>query len=140
MQSPMSLPTWVHLASGRWSASLESRAAFIILSFYSVIGGWAIAYAVDTAIRGLAGLDARAAQLRFDALMAAPLTMAAYHLVYMAAVALIVARGIARGIEEACKVLMPILIALIIGLSLFSIVQGDVGATLRFLFRSILRI
>ena len=30
---------------------------------------------------------------------------------------------------------MPILIALIIGLSLFSIVQGDVGTTLRFLFR-----
>ena len=110
-------------------------AAFIILSFYSVIGGWAIAYAVDTAIRGLAGMDARAAQLRFDALMAAPLTMAAYHLVYMAAVALIVARGIARGIEEACKILMPILIALIIGLSVFSIAQGDVGATLRFLFR-----
>jgi NSS family neurotransmitter:Na+ symporter len=124
-------------ASRRWAlvGLIGVAAAFIILSFYSVIGGWAIAYAVDTAVRGLAGLDARAAQLRFDDLMAAPLTMAAYHLVYMAAVALIVARGITRGIEEACKVLMPILIALIIGLSLFSIVQGDVGATLRFLFR-----
>jgi NSS family neurotransmitter:Na+ symporter len=44
--------------------------AFIILSFYSVIGGWAIAHAVDTATRGIAGLNARAAQLRFDALMA----------------------------------------------------------------------
>jgi NSS family neurotransmitter:Na+ symporter len=110
-------------------------AAFMILSFYSVIGGWAIAYAADTAIRGLAGLDARAAQLRFDALMAAPLTMAAYHLVYMAAVAFIVGRGIARGIEDACKILMPVLIVLIIGLSLFSIAQGDLGATLRFLFR-----
>jgi neurotransmitter:Na+ symporter, NSS family len=109
--------------------------AFLILSFYSVVGGWAVAYAVDTAIFGLAGLDARAAQLRFDVLMAAPLKMAAYHLVYMAAIAFIVARGIARGIEEACKILMPILIALIIGLSLFSIVQGDVGAALRFLFR-----
>ena len=110
-------------------------AAFLILSFYSVIGGWAIAYAVDTAIHGLAGLEARAAQERFDALMVAPLKMMAYHLAYMTAVAFIVARGIARGIEEACKILMPILIALIIGLSLFSIVQRYVGATLRFLFR-----
>lgn len=109
-------------------------AAFMILSFYSVIGGWAIAYTADTAILGLAGLDAHTSQLRFDALMAAPLKMAAYHLAYMVAVAFIVARGIARGIEEACKVLMPILIVLIIGLSLFSIVQGDVRATLRFLF------
>jgi NSS family neurotransmitter:Na+ symporter len=61
--------------------------------------------------------------------------MAAYHLMYMAAVAFIVARGVARGIEEACTFLMPILISLIICLSLFSIVQGDIGATLRFLFR-----
>ena len=93
-------------ASRHWAlvGLMGIATAFIILSFYSVIGGWAIAYAVDTAIRGLSGLDARAAQVRFDALMAAPLTMAAYHLVYMASVAIIVARGIARGIEEACKI------------------------------------
>jgi NSS family neurotransmitter:Na+ symporter len=109
--------------------------AFLILSFYSVIGGWAIAYAADTVTRGVAGLDARAAQARFDAMMSAPVTMAAYHLVFMAAVAFIVARGITRGIEQACKILMPILIGLIVGLSLFSLAMGDIGATLRFLFR-----
>jgi NSS family neurotransmitter:Na+ symporter len=53
----------------------------------------------------------------------------------MTAVAFIVARGIARGIEEACKILMPILIVLIVGLSLFALGVGNVGATLRFLFR-----
>jgi NSS family neurotransmitter:Na+ symporter len=110
-------------------------AAFLILSFYSVIGGWAVAYAVDVASRGLNGLDAAAAQARFDALMSAPVTMAAFHLLYMAAVAFIVARGIAGGIEKACKVLMPILIVLIVGLGLFSSAMGDLGATLRFLFR-----
>jgi hypothetical protein len=88
--------------------------AFLILSFYSVIGGWAIAYAVETASYGLAGLNAASAQARFDALMASPARMAAYHLVYMAAVASIVARGVARGIEDACKILMPVLILLII--------------------------
>ena len=109
--------------------------AFLILSFYSVIGGWAIAYAVDTASRGLAGLDAASAQARFDALMASPARMTAYHLVYMAAVAFIVAHGIASGIEKACKILMPILIVLILCLSVFSLAVGDVKATLRFLFQ-----
>jgi NSS family neurotransmitter:Na+ symporter len=52
--------------------------AFLMLSFYSVIGGWAIACAVDTATQGLPGLDARAAQARFDALMSAPVTMATF--------------------------------------------------------------
>ena len=109
--------------------------AFLILSFYSVIGGWAIAYAVETSSRGLGGLDAASAQARFDALMASPARMTGYHLVYMAAVAVIVARGIASGIEYACKILMPILIVLIIGLSVFSLMLGDVRATLRFLFQ-----
>ena len=124
-------------ASRLWALCgvLGVTAAFIILSFYSVIGGWAIAYAVDTASYGLAGADARAQQMRFDAILAAPVKMAVYHFIYMAAVALIVARGISRGIEEACKILMPILIGLIVGLGLFSMTQGDVAATLRFLFR-----
>jgi NSS family neurotransmitter:Na+ symporter len=89
----------------------------------------------DTALRGLAGADVRAARVRFDALLAAPLTMTAYHSVYMATVAIIVARGISQGIEAACKILMPVLIGLIIALGLFSMTQGDLAATLRFLFR-----
>lgn len=124
-------------ASRHWALCglLGVAAAFIILSFYSVIGGWAIGYALDIVLHGLAGTNAQSAQGRFDTLLAAPVTMAVYHLAYMAAVALIVARGISRGIEEACKVLMPILIGLILALSLFSMTQGDTAATLRFLFR-----
>jgi len=124
-------------ASHLWALCglLGVAAAFIILSFYSVIGGWAIGYAVDTTWHGLAGADARTAQIRFDDFLASPLKMAAYHSIYMGAAAFIVARGISRGIEEACKVLMPILIVLIIGLGLFSMTQGDHAAALRFLFR-----
>ena len=108
--------------------------AFLILSFYSVIGGWAIAYAVETVRSGLPGADPGAAQERFDTLLASPLQMAAYHAVFMAAAALIVGRGILQGIESAMKVLMPVLIALIVVLSLYSMIEGDVGASLRFLF------
>ena len=113
---------------------LGVAAAFIILSYYSVIGGWAIAYAVNTALQGLGGADVRAVQARFDALLAAPLTMTAYHLVFMAAVAFIVAGGVSKGIEAACKILMPILIGLIVIIGLFSMTQGDLAATWRFLF------
>jgi NSS family neurotransmitter:Na+ symporter len=124
-------------ASRLWTLCglLGVAAAFMILSFYSVIGGWAISYAVDTTLYDLAGVDARVAQSRFDNLLAAPVKMTTYHFIYMAAAAFIVARGISRGIEEACKVLMPILIVLIIGLGLFSMTRGDLAATMRFLFR-----
>ena len=117
-----------------WVGVLGVVTAFLILSFYSVIGGWALAYVLETVRNGLPGADARAAQGRFDALLASPVQMAAYHAAFMAATALVVSRGILNGIESAAKILMPILIALIVVLSLYSMIEGDVGASFRFLF------
>jgi NSS family neurotransmitter:Na+ symporter len=56
-------------ASPRWGfvGAIGVVAGFLILSFYSVIGGWAIAYLVDTVRIGLPAGDAQAAQARFDA-------------------------------------------------------------------------
>ena len=121
-------------ASSHWSAigALGTAASFLILSFYSVIGGWAIAYALDAMIGG-ASVMATGPQQRFDALMAAPLQVAAYHAVFMALSAAIVARGVAGGIEAATKVLMPVLVALIVLLAVNSAVVGDAAAALRFL-------
>lgn len=108
--------------------------AALILSFYSVIGGWAVAYVVDTIRDGLPGATAPAVQARFDALLASPLRMTLYHTLFMAATAAVVARGIAGGIERVSLYLMPILIVLIVGLASYSIIQGDAPAALRFLF------
>jgi len=128
----------VSLASGaakRWGlAGLWGiLTGFLILSFYSVIGGWTLSYAVETVMHGLGGADAGAVQARYDALLASPLRMLAYHALFMACAALIVARGIANGIETASKVLMPVLLALMLVLAAYSIIEGDVAATLRFL-------
>jgi NSS family neurotransmitter:Na+ symporter len=123
-------------ASPRWGfvGAIGVVAGFLILSFYSVIGGWAIAYLVDTVQIGLSAGDAQAAQARFDALLASPLKLALYHLVFMAIASAIVARGIAGGIEEASKILMPMLVILIAALAIYSAIEGDLARTLRFLF------
>jgi neurotransmitter:Na+ symporter, NSS family len=125
-----------HAASRRWSAIGVWGAAIaaLILSFYSVIGGWALAYAAETAWLGLPGTQAALAQARFDALLGSVPRMATYHTLFMALTALIVWHGIAGGIETACKILMPALIVLLAVLTVYSVIQGDVGATLRFLF------
>jgi NSS family neurotransmitter:Na+ symporter len=124
-----------HSASRRWPivGTLGVLTGFLILSFYAVIGGWTVAYAVETAIGGLPGDGPQAAQARFDALLASPLRMLAYHAFFIAATAVIVARGIAGGIETAGKVLMPLLAALMLLLAGYAIAAGDVPATLRFL-------
>jgi len=123
-------------ASAAWGlvGVLGVIAGFLILSFYSVIGGWAIAYAVDTLRVGLPAGEAQAAQARFDALLASPLKLALYHFVFMAVTTVIVARGIKGGIEEAAKILMPMLVVLLAALALYSALEGDFAGTLRFLF------
>jgi neurotransmitter:Na+ symporter, NSS family len=123
-------------ASRKWRlvGALGVVTGFLILSFYSVIGGWAIAYAVDTVDVGLPAGDAQAAQARFDTLLASPLKLSFYHLVFMTVTTAIVARGISGGIEEATKILMPALVILLAALAIYSAVEGDFVGTVRFLF------
>jgi NSS family neurotransmitter:Na+ symporter len=107
---------------------------FLILSFYSVIGGWTLGYAIDTATQGLAGANPQAVKTRYDEFLAAPVQMTLYHAIFMAVTAVIVARGVAHGIETASKVLMPMLGVLMLALAGYSIVEGDFATTLRYLF------
>ncbi len=123
-------------ASTRWAlvGLAGVVGSIVILSYYSVIGGWALAYVVDTVANGLPS-SADLTQARLDALLASPLRIAAYHLLFLGLTAVVVARGIANGIERASLYLMPILTVLVILLAAYSIAHGDLGAAVRFLFR-----
>lgn len=121
-------PAW------RWAGVLGIVAGVLVLSFYSVIGGWTIAYAADSLFAGLPAGEAPAAQARYDALLASPAPMIGYHGLFLALTAAVVARGVSRGIEAATRILMPLLAALMLGLALYAAVQGDLRAALRFLF------
>ena len=106
----------------------------LILSFYSVIGGWAMAYLVDTTLHGLPSQDAAGARARFDALLSSPGTLLLYHLAFMAMAVAIVARGVSKGIERASMILMPTLIALLVALAIYSLVRGGFRPTWNYLF------
>jgi NSS family neurotransmitter:Na+ symporter len=124
-------------ASRRWAAAgaLGVLTGYLILSFYSVIGGWTIGYAFETALHGLPGADAQAVRERFDAFLASPWRMLGWHAVFMATAAVVVARGVEKGIETASKVLMPLLVVLMLALAAWSIAEGDLASTLRFLLK-----
>ncbi len=119
--SSMELVAREESRSRRWRhfGLLGAAASFLILSFYAVVGGWTVEYAVGD---------------RFDSLLASPLRMAVYQGVFLVAVALIVVRGVQRGIESAMKILMPIMAVLLVALAVYSMAEGDAGETLRFLF------
>ncbi len=82
-------------------------AGFIVLSFYSVVGGWTIAYLVKTAAGQLATSDPQALGGVFGEFTADPWEPLIYHGLFMALTMAVVGRGVGGGIERASRILMP---------------------------------
>jgi NSS family neurotransmitter:Na+ symporter len=123
-------------ASKWWSmfALLGVITGALILSFYSVIGGWAIAYLVDAAGHGVRLESASSAQERFNSLLISPGKLLLYHTTFMAIATVIVARGISKGIERASMWLMPTLVALLVTLAIYASSRGGFWQTWNYLF------
>ncbi|GAA5177543.1 sodium-dependent transporter [Modicisalibacter zincidurans] len=108
--------------------------AFLILSFYSVIGGWSLFYTLGSVTGSFSGQDADGIGALFDDLLASPGTLLLWHSVFMVLVIGIVARGVTLGLEGAVRTLMPalgIILVVLVGYGLFS---GYFGEALVFMF------
>ncbi|MGH7542912.1 MAG: sodium-dependent transporter [Gemmatimonadota bacterium] len=105
----------------------------LILSFYSVVGGWTMAYVVKVATGAIGpGTDTAAV---FAGVAGNPLSSIGWHLAFMALTVLIVVGGVRGGIERWTKVLMPALAGLLILLVLRAVTLSGAGAGLDFYLR-----
>lgn len=118
----------------RWVGWLGIATGTLILSYYAVIAGMTIGYAVGAASHGFAGLDAEGAAGLFERLVRDPLLLGSCQISFLAATALIVARGIGNGVEIACKILMPLLAVLMLLLVVYAAIEGDWRRSVGFLF------
>lgn len=125
-----------NLASPVWriSAIVGVLAAFIILSFYSVIGGWAASYVGHAAMGDFTGQSAEAIGELFGGLLASPVTLLIWHSIFMALVIFVVARGLKSGLERAVTILMPALFVLLLVAVGYATTTGHFGEAVAFLF------
>jgi NSS family neurotransmitter:Na+ symporter len=107
---------------------------FLILSFYSVVAGWTIAYAVRAASGVFSGIDAAGAKAVFDGLVGDAERQLAWHTIFMTASTLVVARGVASGLEKAVRFLMPALFVLLVLMVIYSFSAGDFGRAVSYMF------
>jgi len=110
-------------------------AGFLILSFYSVIGGWAISYVGTTASGQLAGQSADAVGAIFSGLLSDPTKLLAWHTLFMAMVMVVVVRGVRSGLERAVSILMPALFVLLLIMVGYAMTTGHFGQAAAFLFQ-----
>ena len=125
-----------NLASPGWrlSAIVGMLAAFIILSFYSVIGGWAASYIGHAAMGDFAGVTADSVGDLFGGLQASPVQLLAWHSIFMALVILVVSQGLKGGLERAVTILMPALFILLLVVVGYATTTGHFGEAVSFLF------
>jgi len=124
-------------ASGLWSGvgAWGVLTGFLILSFYSVIGGWTVAYipqALSNAFQDQSPQDIGA---QFSRMLADPVGLTFHHAIFMALTAVVVARGVSEGIERAVTVLMPLMFAILIGLVFYAFATADMGRAFEFFFQ-----
>lgn len=112
------------LASGtlwKWVGAMGVAAGFIILSFYSVIAGWSVAYIFKFLLGAFTGLSPAGIAQEFNALVTHPVIPLLWHGLFMLLTAGIVVLGVAWGIERWNKILMPMLLVLLIVLVVRSV-------------------
>ncbi len=122
--SPWVITGWLGVVSG-----------FVILSYYSVVGGWVLHYIYLSLSNSFAGRTPEEIAKIFAALQTnAPLQIL-WHATFMLLTIVIVAGGIQTGIERGNKIMMPLLFLLLCALLVYALQTGGARAGIDFLVR-----
>jgi neurotransmitter:Na+ symporter, NSS family len=119
----------------RWIGWMGVVAGFLILSYYSVIAGWALAYVFRAAGGAFTGVGGEEVQGMFTRLVSDPERLLAWHTLFMVMTTVVVARGVRGGLEKAVRILMPLLFAILVILVGYAMNTGHFEQGLQYLFR-----
>ena len=117
-----------------WVGWMGVLAGFLILSYYSVIAGWALAYVVRAGSGMFIGMNAESINNLFGALVSDPERVLAWHGIFMVMTMVVVARGVKAGLEKAVRYMMPGLFIILLVLVVYATTTGYFYEGLRFLF------
>lgn len=101
----------------KWMSLITVITPLIILSFYSVVGGWSIDYFTQSLFKGF---DGNVAGI-FSALSSAVWIPLLMFTLFLGITALIVIAGVKSGIERFNNISMPVLFILILAVALYSL-------------------
>ncbi|HHO68470.1 MAG TPA: sodium-dependent transporter, partial [Gammaproteobacteria bacterium] len=97
-----------------WLGWAGVAGGFLILSYYSVIAGWALAYVFRAGSGMFTGVTADGVASIFNALVTDPERLLAWHTIFMVMTMVVVARGVRSGLEQAVRYMVPALFVILI--------------------------
>lgn len=120
----------------RWIGLITVIVPLIVLSYYSVIGGWSVEYLIKSLTLSFTG-DTSQGEMSsmFAEFTSSTWTPLLCHTAFLLATTLIVVVGIKDGIEKFSKVMMPVLFAIVIMIAVYSLTLPGAGKGVEYLFR-----
>ena len=119
----------------RMMAFVPLISGFLVLSYYAVVAGWTLYYAVEAVCGGFLGKSSAEFTSDFSQFIASPIQPVAWTAIIIALTCAIVALGVQRGIEKGSKIMMPLLFIFIVVLMVCSLSLPNAGRGLEFLFK-----
>ncbi|MEJ2213417.1 MAG: sodium-dependent transporter [Gammaproteobacteria bacterium] len=117
-----------------WLGWIGVISGFLIMSFYSVIAGWALAYVLEAVSGGFQGFSGESSANAFVGHISNPGVTTFWHTIFSVMTVIVIAKGVRSGLEKAVKVLMPTLFVLLVLLLGYAINTGYFEQGLGFLF------
>lgn len=105
---------------------------YLLMMFYTTIGGWMLLYFYKIAAGHFQGMDAAAIEGEFGGLMARPGLMTVCMVLMVLLCFGVCSMGLQKGVEKITKIMMLLLLGLMIVLAIHSIMLPGAGAGLEF--------
>lgn len=115
-----------------WYSPFGMLGNYMLMFFYTVVGGWLVNYFVQYLTGSLAGLDSEGVQAAYASMLSDPAEMISWMLVVVLIGFVICLGGLQKGVERISKWMMVALLALILVLAVRSLTLPGGGEGLAF--------
>ena len=123
-----------HSRRWQWVGAMAVVTGLFILSYYSVVAGWTLAYVQKSMSGVFTGASPAQVSAVFASFTGSWAQVGIAHTLFMAVTIFVVARGVERGLEQAVKFMVPALILLMLILLGYSINSGSFALGFKFMF------
>ena len=117
----------------KWVGLITVIVPMIVLSYYSVIGGWSIDYLIKSVTLSFNG--SADSHMMFTTLVTSTWTPLIAHTAFLFLTVLIVMVGIKRGIEKFSKIMMPLLFLMVLAIAIYALTLPGAQKGVDYLFK-----
>ena len=118
----------------RWVGLFTIIVPLVVLSYYSVIGGWSVEYLLKSVTFAFESASQSAMSTMFSDFVSSTWGPLLVHTGFLLVTTLIVVVGIKDGIEKFSKVMMPLLFLMVLAIAIYSMTLPGAKAGLDYLF------